>query len=161
MSDPTTGMGYDVDFLGTAIAVPAAPGLSGSPAELGQPLDYVHFSLRMHPTRRLAWWVAWNVDGLRLFPSDSISRSGERFKLDPRIPDTAQTGEEVYADNDLDRGHIARRSDLLWGTLAEARQANSDSFTYSNIRRSTRTSTSPEGAECGVCSRTPSWRSTG
>ena len=88
----------------------------------------------MHPTRRLAWWVAWNIDGLTLFPSDSISRSGERLKLDPRIPADAQAGERAYDDNDLDRGHVARRSDLLWGaTLAEARQASSDSFFFTNI----------------------------
>jgi endonuclease G len=88
----------------------------------------------MHPTRRRAWWVAWNVDGLTLYPSDSISRSGERFKLDPRVPAGQQTGEGVYADNDLDRGHVARRSDLLWGaTLEEALRANSDSFFFTNI----------------------------
>ncbi len=87
----------------------------------------------MHPTRRLAWWVAWNIDGLRLFPGDSISRSGEDFRADPRIPETDQTLEAAYAGNRLDRGHVARRSDLLWGTLAEARQANSDSFFFTNI----------------------------
>ena len=45
----------------------------------------------------------------------------------------AQTGEEVYAGNDLDRGHLARRSDLLWGTLDEARAGNEDSFFFTNI----------------------------
>lgn len=104
------------------------------PGAVSNALDYTHFTVRMHPVRRLAWWVAWNVDGLTLFPSDSISRSGERFKLDSRLPAVAQTGEEVYADNDLDRGHLARRSDLLWGaTLAEALDANSDSFYFTNI----------------------------
>jgi len=43
------------------------------------------------------------------------------FRLDPRLPADAQTGEDVYAGNDLDRGHLARRSDLLWGTLDDAR----------------------------------------
>ena len=75
----------------------------------------------MSASRRLARWVAWNIDGMRLFPSDSIARSDD-FRLDPRLPDDAQTGEEVYAGNDLDRGHLARRSDLLWGTLDEARR---------------------------------------
>jgi endonuclease G len=127
-------LGYDPRFLGIDLAPPQtpAPGPDENPA-LATPLDYVHFTVRMHPERRLAWWVAWNIDGLRLFPGDSISRSGQRFRLDPRIPADAQTGEEVYADNDLDRGHIARRSDLLWGTLDEAEQANSDSFHFTNI----------------------------
>ena len=121
-------LGYDQDFLGTTLEPPTAAG-DGSDT-----LDYTHFTVHMHPARRLAWWVAWNIDGLTLFPSDSISRSGERFKLDPRIPADAQTGERAYVDNDLDRGHVARRSDLLWGaTLAEARQASSDSFFFTNI----------------------------
>jgi endonuclease G len=127
-------LGYDPSFLDTDIAPPQAPvpGPDDDPA-LATPLDYVHFTIRMHPERRLAWWVAWNVDGLRLFPGDSISRSGERFRLDPRIPAGAQTGEAVYAANDLDRGHVARRSDLLWGTLDEARLANTASFYFTNI----------------------------
>ncbi|MDZ5662817.1 DNA/RNA non-specific endonuclease [Nocardioides sp. S-58] len=125
--------GYDPDFLDTTLAPPQAPDEPGPFPELERPLDYVHFSLRMHPTRRLAWWVAWNIDGLRLFPGDSISRSGERFRADPRIPAEAQTLDAAYADNRLDRGHVARRSDLLWGTLDEARAANSDSFHFTNI----------------------------
>ena len=118
-------MGYDVDFLDTSLEPPSS--------DPGAALDYTHFTVRMHPTRRLAWWVAWNIDGLRLFPGESISRSGERFRADPRIPDTDQTLDEAYADNVLDRGHIARRSDLLWGTLPEALAANSDSFFFTNI----------------------------
>ncbi len=124
-------LGYDSDFLDIPLAPPTAPDDAGHP-ELE--LAYTHFTVRLHPTRKLAAWVAWNIDGLTLFPSESISRSGERFKIDPRLPQERQTGEDVYADNDLDRGHIARRSDLLWGTtLTEAKQANSDSFYFPNI----------------------------
>jgi endonuclease G len=118
--------GYDRDFLGAPLAAPQSP-------DEGAILDYTHFTLQMHPERRLAAWVAWNIDGLRLFPGDSISRSGQDFRLDPRLPTDAQTGEAAYADNDLDRGHVARRSDLLWGTLEEAKAANSDSFYFTNI----------------------------
>ena len=114
---------YDEQFLGVPLAVPD----DGVPR-----WDYTHFSLAMSPTRRLARWVAWNIDGMALFPSDSIPRSDD-FRLDPRLPDDAQTGEDVYAGNDLDRGHLARRSDLLWGTLDEARAANHDSFFFTNI----------------------------
>lgn len=121
-------VGYDEAFLGVPVAPP-----SPEPS-VGSPLDYMHFTVGMHPDRGLAWWVAWNIDGLTLFPSDSISRSGERFKLDPRLGTELQTGEAVYAANDLDRGHIARRSDLLWGvSLQEALRANSDSFFFTNI----------------------------
>ncbi|WP_416957801.1 DNA/RNA non-specific endonuclease [Nocardioides sp. T5] len=128
-------LGYDDAFLTYELA-PPSPSPSPSPAgdEDGVVLDYVHFTVGMHPMRRLAWWVAWNIDGLTLYPSDSISRSGQRFKLDPRLRVDQQAGEAVYADNDLDRGHVARRSDLLWGaTLEEALQANSDSFFFTNV----------------------------
>lgn len=121
-------LGYDSDFLQTPLAPPGTGEVAG-----GALLDYTHFTVQMHPTRRLAWWVAWNIDGLRLFPGESISRSAERFRADPRIPASAQTLDEAYADNRLDRGHVARRSDLLWGTLEEARAANSDSFFFTNI----------------------------
>jgi endonuclease G len=121
-------LGYDSDFLQTPLAPPGTGEVAG-----GALLDYTHFTVQMHPTRRLAWWVAWNIDGLRLFPGESISRSGERFRADPRIPATEQTLDDAYADNRLDRGHVARRSDLLWGTLEEARAANSDSFFFTNI----------------------------
>ena len=39
----------------------------------------------------------------------------------------------MYAGNDLDRGHIARRADLVWGEQAEAQRANEDSFFFTNI----------------------------
>jgi endonuclease G, mitochondrial len=42
-------------------------------------------------------------------------------------------GNALYAGNRLDRGHIARRADLLWGSLAEAGRANRDSFLFTNI----------------------------
>src|SRR5690606_18770253 len=106
---PMAEHGYDPDFLDVALAPPRA-------RERSHLLDYTHFSLQMHAPRRLASWVAWNVDGLSLFSGDSISRAGEDFRADPRIPDAEQTLDDAYAGNELDRGHIARRSDLLWGT---------------------------------------------
>jgi endonuclease G len=39
----------------------------------------------------------------------------------------------VYEGNKLDRGHIARRADLGWGTVEEAKLAEKDSFFYTNI----------------------------
>jgi len=44
-----------------------------------------------------------------------------------------QTGNTVYKRNRLDRGHIARRADLLWGERGQAELANSDSFYLTNI----------------------------
>ena len=52
---------------------------------------------------------------------------------DTRLPAGFQTGDELYEDNRLDRGHVARRADLLWGGLAEAKRANVDSFFFTDI----------------------------
>ncbi len=92
--------------------------------------DYMHFSLAMSSSRRFARWVAWNVDGGSL---RALSRTGLQFKKDPNLPAKTQVGDELYSNNALDRGHIARRADLVWGTLAEARRANVDSFFFTNI----------------------------
>jgi endonuclease G len=124
--------GYDEDFLATPVAVPTlSPELVADAVEVdGDPVvPYTHFSLTMSASRRLARWVAWNVDGTAM---RRLERSDD-FRLDPRVPSDAQVGEELYADNRLDRGHLARRADLTWGTAAEAAQANSDSFFFTNI----------------------------
>jgi endonuclease G len=56
-----------------------------------------------------------------------------RFRKDPRLPGQAQIGDELYANNRLDRGHIARRADVCWGAPEEAALANRDSFFFTNI----------------------------
>ena len=43
-----------------------------------------------------------------------------------------QAGPELYARNDLDRGHLVRRRDPVWGGLVTARRANYDTFAYPN-----------------------------
>src|SRR5262245_29503284 len=93
-------------------------------------VQYTHFSLALNKIRRFAFWVAWNIDGGRL---RRLSRKNIRFTFDPRVPNAVQVGDDLYADNRLDRGHIARRADLLWGGLAEAKKANVDSFFFTNI----------------------------
>lgn len=42
-------------------------------------------------------------------------------------------GEDVYRDNDLDRGHLVRRLDPAWGdTDVQAKVANDDTFHFTN-----------------------------
>ncbi len=133
---PTTmeGLGYSSNFIGIPVPFP-------TPAnnETGDDLlavdgrtvfDYTHFSLAMSRSRRFARWVAWNIDGSSI---RRLNRTNIAFRKDPNIPSNAQVGNELYANNPLDRGHIARRADLIWGTLSEAQRANVDSFFYTNI----------------------------
>ena len=70
------GIGYDPGFLGADVPVPKATGrvladllvVDGSPV-----IDHTHFSLVMSRERKLARWVAWNVDGAEL---KAFGRSG-------------------------------------------------------------------------------------
>lgn len=125
--------GYSPNFLGTPIDVPRLSSENRKDAFKLNGLEvipYTHFSLTLSKSRRFARWVAWNIDGGQL---KKVSRNGIPFVFDPRIPEEFQVGDELYSNNRLDRGHIARRADLLWGGLAEARRANRDSFFFTNI----------------------------
>jgi endonuclease G len=102
-------------------------------ADGGAVLDYEHFSLAMSRSRRMARWVAWNIDGTTRRPEGEVSRAGVDFRPDPRVPDTSQWLDDLYLKNLLDRGHVARRADLLWGRADEALRANADSFYFTNI----------------------------
>ena len=124
--------GYSETFLGRRIRVPGLGAHSSDTVLLdgSRVLHYAHFSVAQSKSRRLPRFVAWNIDGRS---KRSISRKGLKFKLDTRIDSRFQAGDELYAGNRLDRGHIARRADLVWGSLAEAKKANSDSFFFTNI----------------------------
>ncbi|BDU06765.1 DNA/RNA non-specific endonuclease [Nocardia cyriacigeorgica] len=129
----TAPAGYDVDFLGVGVDLPAIdPGLADDTFSLdgSTTIAYTHFSLTLSTSRRFPRWVAWNIDGGDI---KKLGRKGLEFVLDPRIPAEFQVGNELYRDNRIDRGHIARRADLLWGPQPEAEQANKDSFYYTNI----------------------------
>jgi endonuclease G len=128
------GLGYLPTFVGSPIPLPT-PANGETRDDLLEAgghtvIDYMHFSLAMSRSRRFARWVAWNIDGGAI---RRLSRSSIPFRKDPNLPANAQVGNELYANNPLDRGHIARRADLIWGTMEEARRANVDSFFYTNI----------------------------
>ena len=126
--------GYDSDFLEVQVPVPFIPAelfnndtfkLDGSHL-----IDYMHFSVCQSKSRKLARFVAWNIDGGNM---KRLSRRGIRFDLDDRVPSEFQADNSLYHSNPYDRGHIARRADLTWGELSEAQQANEDSFFFTNI----------------------------
>lgn len=125
--------GYNPDFLAEHLAAPELPqALRDDAVEVdgSHLIPYVHFSVCQSRSNKLPRFVAWNIDGANL---KRISSKGMRFRLDKRVDRDAQTGNELYANNRLDRGHVARRVDLIWGSLDEAQQANYDSYFYTNI----------------------------
>ena len=133
--DEAGGIGYDPLFLGLAIDLPRAAAAQVeedyAPTRAGSRFrDYVHFTLAMSASRRFARWVAWNVDGGAI---KKVSRKGIDFVVDPEYDAVHQVDDILYSKNRLDRGHVARRADLVWGDLDEAKRANVDSFFFTNI----------------------------
>ncbi|MFL0410510.1 DNA/RNA non-specific endonuclease [Microbacterium paludicola] len=116
-------MGYSPDFLDADLPLPTVP---SEALDSAVPLDYTHFTVILDRDRRLARLTAVNIDGAALV---DVAR-GDDWRLDDRIPDEWQAGPEIYSRNDLDRGHLVRRRDPVWGE--DARQANSDTFNYTN-----------------------------
>lgn len=126
-------MGFDESFLVFVTPMPQVSiDLEDDLVELdgGSVVDYMHFSLAMSKSRKVARWVGWNIDGATL--DRDLGRSGLEFKEDPRLPGV-QLLDDLYVGNRLDRGHLARRADLLWGSPADAERANADSFYFTNI----------------------------
>jgi endonuclease G len=124
--------GYDADFLpGFAVPLPDTGAIAGDVLPVtgseGDRLDYEHFSILMSKSRRLALFTAVNIDGSA---SVSVPRGGDPWAFDGRIPEEAQAGDELYADNDFDRGHLVRREDPNWGQTASV--ANRDTFHFTN-----------------------------
>jgi len=113
--------GYDLDFLPTRVPLP-------EPARDATELTYPHFSVLLDRERRLAAVTGVNIDGALL---RELPRTGD-WQLDPRVDAALQTGPEVYARNDLDRGHLVRRRDPGWGDVDDARAATEATFFYPN-----------------------------
>lgn len=130
-TDPTSAStelsgraGFDPNFLGVPVALPVPV----DPAVPTVLLSYTHFSVLMRPDRRLAAVTGVGIDGANL---RDLPRA-DAWQLDPRLPVDQQTGEAVYTRNDLDRGHLVRRRDPVWGSPTVATQANLDTFRFTN-----------------------------
>jgi endonuclease G len=124
--------GYATDFLGQRVELPRIPApLKADIAPLkdgsGHELKYTNFSLVMNKARKLAFYTAVNIDGAQIQP---LKRDADKWFFDPRIERDFQMGPEVYSKNDLDRGHLVRRLDPVWGSRAA--EANDDTFHFTN-----------------------------
>jgi endonuclease G, mitochondrial len=116
--------GYDPSFLGPVVPMPTVS--TDSPTVL---LPYLHYSVLFRPDRKLAALTALALHGqlLRTVPRK------DRWLLDPRLAAELQAGPPVYAHNDLDRGHLVMRASSCWGgTEDEARQAEAETFYFTN-----------------------------
>ncbi|MFE5191698.1 DNA/RNA non-specific endonuclease [Streptomyces sp. NPDC056628] len=116
--------GYDEDFLGFKVPLPL-PAQNGVETVV---LPYTHFSVVFRPDRRLAAATAVAIDGAQLV---KIGRDDD-WQFDPRLPESQQAGHSVYQNNPLDKGHMVRRLDPVWGDRTQAATANTDTFHYTN-----------------------------
>ncbi len=99
----------------------------------GVAVDHTRFSLCFNQERGFAIFTAHNIDGASILPEGEIPRR-DRFRLDPDVPRHLQVdNDRAYRNNPWDRGHLVRRRALHWGARAEAEQADSESFFWTNI----------------------------
>jgi endonuclease G, mitochondrial len=141
VADLSSRRGYDESFLGVGemlvplpvmtddIEAQAVPVDDGAVGARRFTLDYEHFSVTMNGQRRIAQFTASNIDGAA---SRALKRTRDRWLFDPRIGTGFQAGEELYAHNDLDRGHLVRRLDPAWGDEVEAKRGEVDTFFFTN-----------------------------
>lgn len=130
--------GYNPDFLdGWSIPLPK-PGkkLAKDIRKLrrggeGHELKYEHFSTVQSASRRMPMFVGVNIDGTK---ERRIVRTSTPWRFDGRLDVADQIGDEVYSEeaNLLDRGHMVRREDPIWGTMKVAARANVDTFHFTN-----------------------------
>jgi endonuclease G, mitochondrial len=124
--------GYVPTFLDVRVDLPQL-----SPTQLadvarrvdgrGHMLEYVNFSVVMSRSRRTAYFTAVNIDGKK---KKTIKRGRDVWYFDPRLEREHQPGPDLYERNDLDRGHLVRREDPVWGRSAAT--ANEDTFHFTN-----------------------------
>lgn len=138
ITDYSDRKGYDPNFLGSNDKRVPLPELTDDMKRdcainrmAAQGLDeyvlpYHHFSLVMNKVRKIAFYTVVNIDGT------TVNRLGrdDKWIADSRIGADEQTDNSLYANNDLDRGHLVRRLDPVWGSVAQA--ANIDTFHFTN-----------------------------
>jgi DNA/RNA endonuclease G (NUC1) len=112
--------GYDPNFLGIPVLLPQ----TDKQIEL---LPYTNFSVALSADRHLSLYAVVNINGHSLVEKH---RAGDPWQLDPRVPPDLQVGGGYYTGTPLDRGHMVRRVDPVWGE--DANQAELDTFHYPN-----------------------------
>ncbi|WP_318209589.1 MULTISPECIES: DNA/RNA non-specific endonuclease [unclassified Streptomyces] len=117
--------GYDEAFLGPVVPLPLPVRQSVGTVIL----PYTHFTVVFRPDRRLAASTAVGIEGREL--QEDVPRDDD-WKFDPRLPREQQAGDDIYENNSLDRGHLVRRLDPVWGPSAVAVRASADTFHFTN-----------------------------
>jgi endonuclease G len=121
------GASVDLPSISDAIALDDIAALEDGSIEL----KYQHFSTVQCISRRMPLFSACNVDGAT---SKNVPRH-DTWNYDGRIRKDYQMLREAYGpgqDGKFSRGHMTRRQDPNWGSLATAQRANIDTFFATN-----------------------------
>ncbi len=125
--------GYEPNFLdGWNIEMPKLTGeMKNDMRELrrggtGVELKYQNFSVIMSKSRHLPLITAVNINGEESKKQPRISV----WSYDGRLDKQDQVGDALYDNNILDRGHMVRREDPVWGENSKV--ANIDTFHFTN-----------------------------
>ncbi len=121
----TVRPGYEPAFLGEERPI-LLPGITGAAAVL----RYLHFTVVMNPARRLAHYVAYNIDGAHFV---EIERRPDVWSADPLLPETLQMNRQLLQQSPYDRGHLMQRSTGAWGDERSASIAERQAFYWPNV----------------------------
>ncbi|MDH3672242.1 MAG: DNA/RNA non-specific endonuclease [Gammaproteobacteria bacterium] len=117
--------GFDSCFLGEDRRIPW-PAVYG----VARQIHYLHFTVVANPARRLAWYVAYNVDMLQ------AGDLGDRpiwLTEDQFIAKEFQPSDRHFKGSGYDRGHLACRRSLGWGEERMPGIAGRQAFYLTNI----------------------------
>ncbi|MBU3134439.1 DNA/RNA non-specific endonuclease [Clostridium gasigenes] len=124
--------GFNIDFLGENLKV-KVPTLDEELLKVslnnGEIFDFTHFSLAMNKILKSAIYVASNVDKSKF----KKIHEHRHWHFDSIIGEENQLGNNFYEKNNWDRGHLARRADLMWGSEDDVENAQYDSCCWANI----------------------------
>lgn len=129
-------IGYNPRFLGRSFYLPLPKLSEKQKGDLiryeGKKyiLDYIHYSVVMCKSRRLAYYTAVNIDGSCW---QDNARDGS-WKEEKRIANDEQLGNKLYRaeQSKFDKGHLVRREDPEWGDKELSLQAGNQTFIYTN-----------------------------
>lgn len=111
--------GFDTSFLGVEVGLPAITGVA-------EEFRYLHFSVVMNPARRLAWYVAYNIQ-----LHEPVKR-GDDWMPDPMLPASFQPNNDHFRGSGFDRGHLVSPKSVSWGTTRQSQLANRQAFFWTN-----------------------------
>lgn len=133
--------GYQPAFLGTKFRVGLPRMTSEVRLDLASlkdstktELKYDHYSLRINRQRRTAFYTAANINGKQLWGVQGLGALPKRppWSYDPRMDEAFQPDDDIFS-NALQRGHLFKREDAVWGIDKPAMQLSDEhSFTITN-----------------------------